>query len=508
MSSRASKHARRNGREHGEIAPHSIEAEQNTLGRLLLGESWGEVSELLSPDSFYAPQHRLIYQAIAKLAADGAPIDPMTTARELEKLDHLKAAGGLAALSALARETVTANIESSARIVAEMASRRRLLQAAADSSGDLVSSLESELVRLKAGARTVSSLSVENVAQWADKPAPAPRDWVMEGLIPASRVTSFLGNGGLGKTTISAEIAAHVASNRGLWNVKISGGPVLGIFCEDERDELERRIRAACAAEYLGLAQLDRLHIAARDGSDNILCAFERDQIQLTDFYRRTEATIAELSPRLVIIDTAADVFAGDFMSTPHVRQFVKVALGGWCVRYGCAVLLVAHPSAAAMTSGDGGGFSTAWSNSVRSRLYLRRPKTEELEAAQDRRILEVRKSNYAADGLAIPLIWDRGCFVLDREPLEESAKAVRAPKLDTRLAVATVACFRDKAPTGQVLSLSIVSGHLQTSGALPPGNPEAIRKRVQRTLRQLESENIVASSKVPRGYRLASEAS
>jgi RecA-family ATPase len=69
------------------------------------------------------------------------------------------------------------------------------------------------------------------------------------------------------------------------------------------------------------------------------------------------------------------------------------------CLRHETAVLLLAHPSASAMASGDGGGFSTAWNNSVRSRLYLRRPKSEDAEAIADRRVLEVRKANYGPSG-------------------------------------------------------------------------------------------------------------
>jgi hypothetical protein len=208
--------------------------------------------------------------------------------------------------------------------------------------------------------------------------------------------------------------------------------------------------------------------------------------------------------PRLLILDTLADFFAGDYLNTAHVRQFIKTGLGGLCVRHGCAVLLVAHPSAAGRSSGEGDGFSTAWSNSVRSRLYLRRPRSDDPEEVKDRRILEVRKSNYAATGVSLPVIWHQGAFVPDSEPVSEGAASKRAPKVDTRLAVAAFEYFQNKAPDGSVVAFSALFEALQVSGVLPKGHYETVRKPLQRALRELEGAGRIVASKTPRGYRLS----
>lgn len=354
-------------------------------------------------------------------------------------------------------------------------------------------------------------LELSPVSDWAEKAPPPPRDWIIEGFIPAGRVTSFLGNGGLGKSIIAGQIGVHVAINRSIFGLSVKGGAVLGLFCEDERDELERRVRDAVVGENLELAQLKRLFALSRDGEDNVLCTFDHDRIVLTEFHQRLEATVANARPRLLILDTAADLFAGDYMSTPHVRQFIKVALGRLCVRYGTAVLLIAHPSASGLNSGDGGGFSTAWNNSVRSRLFLRRPKVEDVDAAKDRRVLEVKKSNYAADGVAIPLIYHRGYFIPDPAPLDEgTAKVVRPAKLDTKLAVAAMEYMRAQAGTGTVvIKFAALYEHLQRTAALPAGAFETVRKQLQRTLNTLEKSNLIQKTKVPLGcYRLVTESS
>lgn len=356
-------------------------------------------------------------------------------------------------------------------------------------------------------AQELPPLEIAPASTWADRKAPPPRDFICEGLgLPACRVTSMIGNGGFGKTTVANQLAIAVATNSPIYGMAVSGGPVLGIFCEDEGPEIERRTRLICEAEGIDLRLLDALYLLSRDGSDNILCAFDHDQIVLTPFYWQLDATVANIRPRLTIIDTAADIFAGDFNSTPHVRQFIKVALGGLCARHETAVLLLAHPSASAIASGDGGGFSTAWNNSVRSRLYLRRPKSDDTDAIADRRVLEIKKANYGPTGATIPLRYERGRFVLDAEPLDECAKPVRVSKADTRLTVGIMAYFKEKAASGQVVAFGAIFEALQATGLIGPGKPETVRKSLQRSLKDLVANGLLRLSNVPRGYRIAEE--
>jgi RecA-family ATPase len=354
----------------------------------------------------------------------------------------------------------------------------------------------------------IEPLRIEPASLLADRAPPPERDWVCEGLgLPAARVTSFIGNGGFGKSTIAHQIALSVALSTPLFGMPVRGGPVLGIFCEDEQTELDRKTYNIARAEGIDLGLLDSAYLSSRDGEDNVLCSFNHDQIALTDFYWRLDATVASIRPRLTIVDTASDVFAGDFMSTPHVRQFIKVALGGLCVRHETAVLLLAHPSASAMASGDGGGFSTAWNNSVRSRWYLRRPKTEDAEETLDRRVLEVRKANYGPSGGLVPLRYEQGRFVLDPNPLDENAKPVRALKRNTRLSLKVMDYFRATAPAGQVVKFSAILETLQKTGDIPLGDYQTVRRPLYRELGSLVEQQLLSACTVPRGcYRMVPE--
>ncbi len=80
----------------------------------------------------------------------------------------------------------------------------------------------------------------------------------------------------------------------------------------------------------------------------------------------------------------------------------------------GCdaAVVLTAHPSLSGRAKGTGESGSTAWSNAVRSRLYLTAAKDEESDEATDWCTLHRKKSNYARPGEEIKVQYRNGVFV------------------------------------------------------------------------------------------------
>jgi hypothetical protein len=76
-------------------------------------------------------------------------------------------------------------------------------------------------------------------------------------------------------------------------------------------------------------------------------------------------------------------------------------------------VLVLSHPSLAGRASGTGESGSTAWSNSVRSRLYLRRDRDASgYEVDKNARVLEVMKVNYGPPRDPFGLRWEDGRFI------------------------------------------------------------------------------------------------
>jgi hypothetical protein len=87
----------------------SAATEQSVLGALLIDASqFRAVAEIINSEHFSRPDHRLIFKAIAALDAAGKPCDPIIVAEQLTGEHTLDAAGGLAYISQLARETPTA----------------------------------------------------------------------------------------------------------------------------------------------------------------------------------------------------------------------------------------------------------------------------------------------------------------------------------------------------------------------------------------------------------------
>lgn len=161
-------------------------------------------------------------------------------------------------------------------------------------------------------------------------------------------------------------------------------------------------------------SDLEDLALLSRVGHDNLLLNF-KDQWSAGDFtafYTRIETEVLEHGAELLVLDSLHDFFGGNENSRPHARQFVA-GLRTIAVEMHGAVLLTAHPSLTGRNSGTGEAGSTAWSNAVRSRLYLIGPRQDDQNAPdRDYRELRVKKANYGAAGDAIRLRWREGVFV------------------------------------------------------------------------------------------------
>lgn len=111
--------------------PHDIRAEQNVLGGMMLSkDAIAEVVEITGSGDFYRPAHQVVFDSVVKLHGDGAPTDAIAVNKELAKRGQAKQVGGAAYLHTLTEAIpVAANAGYYARIVAEAAVYRRLVEA-------------------------------------------------------------------------------------------------------------------------------------------------------------------------------------------------------------------------------------------------------------------------------------------------------------------------------------------------------------------------------------------
>ena len=257
-----------------------------------------------------------------------------------------------------------------------------------------------------AGVIADSPLPAIDPRGWQGKKAPE-RKWFVEGWIPDRTVTNLSGDGGSGKTEIILQLIA--ASSLGLpWFGKdVSVGPCLYYGAEDEADELHRRLETIVDESGNQLSDLDGIRLIPMAGLDAVLAEPDRKGgLTVTDIYPKLVSQARALRPKLIVIDPSADVFGGDEINRAQVRKFVSM-LRGLAMDIDCAVLLLSHPSLTGMSSGTGTSGSTAWNNSVRSRLYL------EIKTPETR-VLTIVKANHGKVGDKIEMRWKDGIYVVD----------------------------------------------------------------------------------------------
>lgn len=234
--------------------------------------------------------------------------------------------------------------------------------------------------------------------------------WLVPNYIPRRTVTLFTGDGGVGKSLMAQQLMTAVAAGKEWLGVPVEKGRAFGLFCEDEEAILHHRQLGICGAMGVAGADLDGMIFMDRAGEDSVLYGPRADdprEIDFTDFFYRVCRICRAIKPALIVIDTAADTYAGNENNRSQVRNFIR-QLRQLSYDHDAAVVLCAHPSLSGITDGRGFSGSTAWNNSVRSRLYLTKPDDEE----DDIRLLKAMKANYGPIAGEIRCKWENGAYV------------------------------------------------------------------------------------------------
>jgi RecA-family ATPase len=243
----------------------------------------------------------------------------------------------------------------------------------------------------------------------AGRPVP-PREWLVVDLVPQNTVTLLGGDGGTGKSLLALQLAAGVAMGAEWIGKPVSQGRAICISAEDDEDELQRRLADILRSTGREFEDLGALTLRSLAGEDALLAVESNLRLVETALFKELDKRAEEDRPSLIVIDTLADVYPASENDRAKVRQFVGM-LRQLALKHRCAVILLAHPSLSGLNSGSGMSGSTAWNNSVRSRLYLSRIDGGGHESDPDKRTLSTKKANYGRSGDEISLRWQRGVF-------------------------------------------------------------------------------------------------
>lgn len=231
--------------------PFDFEAEQALLGAMLLSAAALEsVIDTLSGADFYRPAHQIIFEAIAKLHADGDPADAVTVSAAITKNGDQERTGGAPYLHTLITTAGTpGNADSYATLVKGSALQRRLIEAGTRivqtgyavgpaGAAEALERAQAELFALAdhAGARNETALSarmpialdeIEAVGSRGGQLTGVPTgftdlDALLNGLRPGLVHTVF-GAPAIGTSTLVLDFARAAAIKHGLTVQMFSG---------------------------------------------------------------------------------------------------------------------------------------------------------------------------------------------------------------------------------------------------------------------------------------------
>lgn len=488
------------------IGPDTITAaEQAVLGGLLLDNKARSRLNGLCTQDFTSEQHRLIFQAIEDEIEHDNTADTVTVFLRLVANSASEQAGGLPYLNSLAQNTPsTVNIERYADVVHTAAAQRNraaLHQEAAEAAlrGDAVT--ETAICRQLESkpASVFKRVDLSALAQHA----PQPPQFIVPDWLPCGEVTLYAGHGGSGKSISALMLATCVAAGRPFLGMLVQRRRVAFVSLEDPLPVIHWRLSRICA--WIGIdtsALADWLILFDASDADADLLTQTREGLALTPAYYALRTMLADWSGGIVI-DGASDSFAANENERYAVRRFVR-SLRRLITPDGF-VLLVAHvdkntAKATATTQGYSG--STAWSNSVRSRWYLR-PEND-----SDEFVLELQKANHAKAGASITVRWNASAHVLVGEMTMPASRMSRdLAEIDERegILAAFRACAKDSAYVPAALTGPRTAYHVLLAR---PEFPKSLRSgkesrvRFWRQIEQLRAMGAILETSIARSDR------
>ena len=304
---------------------HSVEGEAAVIGSLILDNTLIEgVESILTPESFFKPENRTIYQTIVSLHGsngDGQSIDAVVLRDALKQRGQLDQIGGADYIGKVLDSTPSAaNCSYYANIVRDHYRNRQLIRKAerikeiADDTG----SIEEKIAAIRGLAE---GLNVE--FETGDSPVllsllqmeAQQMEFLWGNRLPTGALNLLLGDPNLGKTWIALYIASKV-SRGGLWPDAQNDddcAPKGSVVLLTAEDDLRRTIRPRL--DSLG-ADVGKIHalegVRVRDEDGRV----RRDFFNLQEHLPALERAVREIGDvKLIIIDPLS-AFLGSYVDS------------------------------------------------------------------------------------------------------------------------------------------------------------------------------------------------
>lgn len=262
MSNRDTREPRplRQGQPIEKLLPQNLDAEAGVLGSILIDPgAMDEVSEILSAEMFYREAHRIIFECMEDLYAQGIPADLITLADEIARRGKDEDVGGVSYVSSLANQVPTsANAVYYAQIVERTFINRSLISAAgqiaavAYNEPDAPTGLEqAEKLIFEVASKRRGGVTAERIgtaandvwdrldrkpdARYGVETGLKQADKLMGGGLQKSDLIILAARPGTGKTSLMLSVADNVAAK---------GGSALIFSLEMSKEQLANRLVA------------------------------------------------------------------------------------------------------------------------------------------------------------------------------------------------------------------------------------------------------------------------
>jgi len=350
-----------------DLPPHSLEAEQATLGAILLTHPDDQPRVIgamtragLQPKHFYRQDHQEIFTVILELHRAGKAADFVLCRDALVERGRLDSIGGADYIARLGESTPSAvNAEYYAQQVLADAGRREAMQAAMtayrmakDPSASLdecIATLQKAQDRLCDG----NGFHKPKVISYSEINEQI-LEWLWPDRLPMGMLNMLAGDGALGKSWASLDLAARVTTGRDWPDGRPSTIGPSSVLLFSSEDSREKTIK-----KRFGLQQ----------GDPDRLKTLEHDDFSL-NCPHKLQAAVEDIGDcRLVIVDALQDYIPGSYNSCNAVesRELLK-PVRVLAEQYDFAVLFLHHNRKD--TSGKSAhrvADSQAWVNAMRS---------------------------------------------------------------------------------------------------------------------------------------------
>ena len=295
---------------------------------MLDNSAWCTVAKMLSPQDFYRKDHRLIFAAMQSLACQGSPLDLVTLAEALEKLEKLDEIGGFAYLGVLARDTPSAaNVKTYAMIVFERSLDRQRQAAAARQDWMEIERLNHHLTTIQAEQENRYTPITDTELLQMEFPSVR---WAVPRLIPEG-VAILAGSPKIGKSWLALGIAVAVATGGvALGKIQVEPGEVLYLALEDSQRRLQKRLQCLIPPQYGHtsghlhfVTEWPRLHLGGIDRLEEWLMAYPGTRLVIIDTLEKVRPPTASQARNLY----TADYLVGDLLEPLSKKHGVAIML-------------------------------------------------------------------------------------------------------------------------------------------------------------------------------------